>query len=130
MTTEASSTTNLKGNLPLKPTRKPKKKVMTDEEIKALALQAFRGEIFTSDHVHKHDANLMTIIFLPLGFMEQKQLDEMRKDVGMIYAPMADALSRSINGYPCFTSMRYISREEYRRFVAKYHALTEAVKGV
>lgn len=103
----------------------------TDVEIKELALGVYRGEIFTDRHIRSSDASLLTSIFMPLGFMDDKTAKKVDEDKPvMFYAPLAGAMPRSINGYPFLPSVAYLNEEEFVRFAAVHKALIEAIEKV
>lgn len=86
---------------------------MTDEEVKALALRIYRGEVF----------------IMPLCLMD----DEARKALaakkpGMLYADMSKALARSINGYPMFMECSTVSQPDTRRVLAKLDEIKSAME--
>lgn len=101
-----------------------------DREIKELALNIYRGDIFTSLQVRESDTYLLSSIFMPLMFMDQEQIDKMKEHKAyMLYASMSDAGPRSINGYPIFMSMNYIDEEDCKKVFEKYEAMKKAIDG-
>ena len=103
----------------------------TDEEIKELALQLYRGDIFTSMQIRDNDMQLLGNIFMPLLFMNalsKKML--MLNRAFSFYAEMKDAGPRSINGYPGFFSMSYLDQEDSKRLIDKFDAIREAMDNV
>ena len=103
----------------------------SDEQIKDLALQLYKNEIFTSLQVPDNSTHLLPSIFMPLIFM-----DDLTKKVLLLneahcfYAEMKDAGPRSINGYPMFFSMLYLNRTDADRLIKKYNAIKEAMDNV
>lgn len=110
--------------------REPKSTLpqLSDEEIKNLALGIFRNEIFTDRHVGERDLQLLSTIFMPLGFMDRKQkLDLQRKSrPGIFYASMANAGPRAINGYPMFFEVGMASTEDATKIWNEYNKLVTA----
>jgi hypothetical protein len=89
-------------------------KLKATKEQKKLALDIAEGQVFGSWSIDKHDEKLMGNIFMPLIFMSKEQLESMTKNkVIHIYEYVHKAGPRSINGYPIFSSMRYMSKDEW-----------------
>jgi hypothetical protein len=88
----------------------------TDDEVNELAKQGYRGEVFFSWAIREHDMHLLGTIFMPVLFMDEVMAKEMERDqIRHFYAPMKDAFPRSINGYPCFSSMGMLSQTDAER---------------
>lgn len=103
----------------------------TEEELTDLARAAFRGAIFTSLQVRPGDEKLIPSIFLVLALMDGTAREEFLKHKpAMLYADMADASPRSVNGYPSFFSLNFLNIEETNVFMDKYNAIVDAVKSV
>ena len=94
----------------------------TPDELKELAKSIFKGEIFTDRHVKPNEGVTLGMIFMPLMFLDGKYLEEAKK-VGMIYAHMKDAYSRSINGYPTFFTMSCLSIDDTETVLKHYDKL-------
>lgn len=89
----------------------------TDQEIRQLALDYDAGRIFLATDEEKIRLSFMTV----LAFMRQEHIEHMKKnDVVAFYEHIKDALSRSINGLPMFSTARMLSREEMERFSKAY----------
>ncbi len=102
----------------------------TDREIKDLALGVYKREIFTSAQIEKGYENMLHLIFMPLVFMKQEQIDEMQEHgVFLFYANMSDACPSSCNGYPSFLSMGYLDKDDAERMWDKYEAIKKAIDG-
>jgi len=102
---------------------------MTDEAVQTLALRIFKHEVFTSDHVADHDQNLLQSIFLCLPFMDKETIKEMQtNNIQMLWAEMSSALSRSINGYPIFTSMGMADESDRKRIWEKYERIKKLIE--
>lgn len=87
------------------------KKAKTEKEIKQLAYDIFKGLVFTNAHCK--DIDLIPIVFAPLSFMDRKMIKAFEKEKpALFYEYMDKALPKSINGYPVFGSMRYLSEAE------------------
>lgn len=98
----------------------------TEEEIKRVARGIATGEIFCNLHIHERDANLLGMIFIPLGLGGLGGLDP--EDIGMIYADMKDAGPRTINGYPIFFSAKMINRKDTATVLERSRKIVEAIK--
>lgn len=94
-------------------------------ELAELAGGIIRNEIFTDRHVAPNDVRMLPIIFMPLGFLERKQLLKLQRKErpGMLYAPMKNAGPRSINGYPMFFELHMLHPDDA-------HIVWEKVKGL
>lgn len=101
------------------------------EELAALALGIFQGRIFTSDMVAESDANLLPMIFMPLSLFAAKDYNELLKHPPtLLYGDMEKTFSRSINGYPIFSSMGMIFAQDAEILRQKYRALKAAAEEV
>lgn len=98
----------------LKPTSIPSK---SKESLTQLAKDITMNLVFTSDHIHKTDSDILSMIFMPiiLGAFSN-YTEEARKDIGMIYEYYDKAGPRSINGYPIFFSLQIMNVKD-RQFV-------------
>jgi len=105
---------------------------LTEEQISELALGIFRNEIFTERHIAEGDMRMLTSIFMPLGFMEKKDVLAMQRKQrpGLLYAKMAECGPRAINGYPMFFSVSMCSEADAQKVWAEHKRLTEAAKPV
>ena len=106
-------------------------KSLTEAEVKDLALRIFRGEVFTSSQVRKEDWELLRIIFMPLGMMEDKDIARLSKQGAvLLYADMEEAMPRSINGYPIFPSFSWINKEDAEKVTQKFKQNEKATEEV
>ncbi len=104
-------------------------KKMTDQEIKKLAEDIFRGLIFTDRQIQ--DKNEVSRVFMPLIFLNKKQMEELNNDnPGMIYEYMEKACNVSINGMPIFLSFCMISQIDAKKVFEKYNAILDSVKKI
>lgn len=100
---------------------------MTDDEIKKLAEDIYRGLVFTSRHI-QNNTDISTV-FTPLIFMNEKQLEELKANPpGMLYEYMNNAGNMAINGMPMFLSLRWIDKEDAKKVIDRYNKIIEAVK--
>lgn len=101
----------------------------TDAEIKDLAIRLYKGEIFTSNHIN--NPSLIPQIFMVLPFMNgfsKKML--ILNDAYLFYEEMSQAGPASLNGYPCFFSMRYLDRNDANRLFDKYDEIVKVMENV
>lgn len=89
---------------------------MDEKELRKLALDIRGGAVFTSAQVHPSEApDILHMVFIPLAFMEKKDLVKMRKDkIMVVYEYLDKALPRSVNGYPIFASMNLILEKKQK----------------
>ena len=100
--------------------------VKTDKELRELALGIRTGAVFTDKAIHAGEMELLNSIFLPLGLMDEDAFSQLRdQKPKMIYEYISEAGERGINGYPQFTSFKYLSENEFQRFVVQWEALRE-----
>jgi hypothetical protein len=93
----------------------------TEEELKQLAKDLLDDKIFTDAHIREGDDSLLGSIFMPIIFIDQKQRDKMEAEcVSVLFEYYSKAGPRSINGYPMFTSMNYMTKDEWEK-VFNYH---------
>lgn len=105
-----------------------KRKHLTDEEIKQLAEDLYKGLIFTDRHIH--DPKLVPMVFMPLVFLDKKQIDEIQEDFGFMYEYMSEAGPRAINDMPMFTSAKIVNKEDAKKVFEKYEQIKSAVDNI
>ena len=109
-----------------KPWKEPR---LPAEKISELALGIFQARIFTSGMIDKADWRLLPCIFMPLGFMDEKQRAEfLRHPPALMYGPLDSACPRSINGYPFLTEMGMVYEQDQKLLVHKFKALVAAAE--
>lgn len=100
-----------------KPAVKPPEPI-SEEELKAFTLGLIDGRVFTSAHVG--EADMLPMIFMPLGlgmFADHgdKELKAIDEKLGVFWEWMDRAGPRSVNGYPCFFSVRMLCKSDWER---------------
>jgi hypothetical protein len=83
------------------------------EDLKKIAIDFADGKIFTSDLLP--DMNLLPQVFVPIAlncFKDIPEEDIKKGKLWVIYEYYDKAGPRSINGYPIFFSLNYLSKEE------------------
>lgn len=114
-----------------KPSKKPDKKVnnmRTDAELKAIAEDLYKDNIFCDRHCQSPQD--IGLVFMPLMFLSPKQAKELAANVGMVYEYRHKAMPRCINGLPTFLSMNYLDKKETEKVFGYYNAIRDAVAGV
>ncbi len=97
----------------------------TDDELKQLASDLKAGWVFTNRHVE--DANMLSVVFIPLGVMDEDQVENLREDnPGLIYEYLAKAGPRSVNGLPTFFSMNLLNQSDATKVFELVAKLKEA----
>jgi len=103
----------------------------SDKELKQIALDLHSNKIFCDRHlkqITKHDPHFIKMVFMPLVFMDGKELEKLRKRrVDFIYEYYDKAAPRNINGYPCFFSMRCLTENETERMFGFYNKIKDSV---
>lgn len=86
----------------------------TSAELSEIARGIVANEIFTDRHIAPGDERLLPIVFAPLGFLDRKQVLELQRKQrpGMMFAKMAQAGPRAINGYPMFFELTLLHPED------------------
>jgi hypothetical protein len=92
----------------------------TDKELRQLAKRVVNREIFISNQ-----SDVIQMSFLVLALAGPDQIPE---DVGAVYEEMSKAGPRSINGYPCFFSCQFLTREETKLVVGYINEFEELMK--
>lgn len=86
----------------------------SDEELRELIRDFVENKIFTDRHIHRDEQmSLLAVVFLPLTFGAANMFDA--QSVGLIYERLDQAGPRSVNGYPCFTSMQLLHVKDWTR---------------
>jgi len=91
---------------------------LSDDQLKSFIIDFVSGRIFTDLEISHVTGNnsLMTMIFMPLGF---GAISDWSKDriasIGRIYEYFDAAGPRAVNGFPMFTSVRFLHKEDWER---------------
>lgn len=97
----------------------------TADELKQLAIDLKAGWIFTDRNIKA--ANLLSVVFMPLGIMDNDQVESLRSDgVGLIYEYLTKAGPRTINGLPSFFSMELLNQSDATKVFGLVAQLKEA----
>ena len=101
----------------------------TPEEIKQLAIDFRAGKIFSDRHLQNPED--VSMVFMVLMFLDEAAIDELKANPpAMIYEYLSEAGPRSVNGYPCFMSHKYLSKEDFEAMRDTVKKLEEAEKAV
>lgn len=104
-------------------------KPMTDDEIKRIAEDIYRGLIFTDRHIKNPEE--ISSVFMPLVLLDKRQCEELKNNPpGMIYEYIDKAGNMAINGMPTFMSFRMTSQEDAKKIFEKYDQIVEAVRRI
>lgn len=89
----------------------------TDEELRHLAMHLVHGNIFGSWDCP--DTDILRMVFLTVGLYTTENLQEL-KDAGVhgFYEYMDKAGPRTINDYPMFLSVKFLSKNEMEKMSA------------
>jgi hypothetical protein len=105
---------------------KEKFEPMTDDEIKKLAEDIYKGLVFTDRQLNNRED--LQMVFLPLALMEKEHIEELRGiNPGMIYEYLDRAGPMAINGMPIFTSFKIASIDDTEKIFDHYFKIKEAV---
>ena len=95
----------------------------TEQELKEIALDIISGTIISSMTIRDKD---LSTVFMPLTFMNKNQYSKfIDQKPGVIYEYFDQALPRSVNGLPIFTSMKVLDIDECHRLVKIIKELEE-----
>lgn len=102
----------------------------TDEELKKIATDLYKGVLFTDRHVT--DKRLFSNVFMPFVFMDEKQIDGLKKDIDngkidLIFESMDKAGPRTINGMPIFMSFQTLDKEETKKVFEYYKKIKDSI---
>lgn len=93
---------------------------VSEERLREFVLGVLDGTLYTSNQVRREQD--IPLVFLPVAFGGFKDwTEDALKKVGVLYAPMSAALPRSINGYPMFTEVRVLHRDDWARASKAIH---------
>lgn len=102
---------------------------MTDDEIKQLAEDMYKGIVFTDRHIQIKEELLS--VFAVLVLMDQEQLDKLKRNPpGMIYEYLDKAGPMAVNGMPIFFSFKMASIDDTKKILERYNNIMEAVAKV
>ncbi len=102
---------------------------MTDQDIKKLAEDMYKGLIFTNVHVERQEDVMM--VFMPLILSGEEFIDKLQKNPpGMIYEYIERAGPMAINGMPIFSSCKMVSIEDTKKVFDHYNKIVDAVARV
>jgi len=91
---------------------KPKR---SDEELKQLALDYYKGLIFTDRQCRTPED--VQSVFMILFFMNKKQIEDLQKEPPKLIFEYYDKAGRmAVNGYPTFFSCSFLNEEEFKKF--------------
>jgi hypothetical protein len=103
--------------------------VKTDDELKQIAKDMWKGRIFTNRHCK--DETLLGSIFMSLALGGLNNLpDEDVNDIGMVYEYLSEAGPRAINGYPMFMSCRLLSKADTTKVFDYYDKMVDFEKNI
>lgn len=104
-------------------------KPLTDEEIKKLADDIYKGIVFTDRHIQ--NPGDISGVFMLLALLSEEQIEAFKANMpGMIYEYMDKAGPMAINGMPMFLSLRFLSQEDAKKVDEKYLQIKNAVEKV
>lgn len=96
----------------------------TQKELAEIALKIFKNEIWCSWFIRKGEEHMLPNIFMPLIFLSNEdKLSLVEKKVSCFYADMSNAGPRTVNGYPIFSTVGYLTDEENKKVFEIYSDL-------
>lgn len=105
---------------------------LSNKDIAKLALEIYRGEIFTDRHIREGEGqDVLGMIFMPLIMMNDDQRQELIDNPpGLVYEYRASAGPRAINGYPMFSSCRFLAQEAADKVWKKYKEIRASMESI
>lgn len=103
---------------------------LSEDKLREFVLGVLDGRIYIDRQVGNPED--VGHVFFPLlfGAFSGYNEDSLKSYVGCIYEYMDQALPRSINGRPCFASMRILHTEDWKRAHAAIVAEQERRKNI
>lgn len=98
-------------------------------ELKKIAVALFGGQIFTTFHIRAGHEHLGKQIFMPALFLDDEAREKLHaRKPHVFYEYLSEAGPLSINGYPIFTSMQMLVKEDWEIVVGMSKKMEEAAK--
>ena len=98
-----------------------------DKELKQIAIDIYKGHIFTDRQVY--NAKDLPLVFMVIPFMDEKDIKKLQDDPpGLMFEYIDKAGPRAINGMPSFFSMQMLSKEDTKKAFDLVDKLKEAEK--
>ena len=103
---------------------------MSSENLSVLAKDIATNSVFLSTMIREHDAaNVLHMVFMPLALGCLSDLSkEEAEDIGLIYEYLKEAGPRGINGYPMFTSCRFLTKKDTEIVFEKAKRIIKAME--
>lgn len=102
---------------------------MTDEHVKKLAEDMYKGLVFTNRHIDRQED--VPRVFMPLLIIEDEIRDKLLQDPpGMIYEYMDRAGPMAINGMPMFLSLQMVSIDDTKRVIECLNKIKCAIENI
>jgi hypothetical protein len=93
--------------------------MLSDERIKEIGIDLYKGLIFTSLQVQ--NPSDIGMVFMPILLMDENQMAEFKElKPFVIFEYFDKAGPRSINGYPIFWSCCHATKEEWEKIYDIY----------
>ena len=107
----------------------------TDAELKTLAEDIFKGNVFTDRNLPPNNPHGVTMVFPVLWMLDKEQIKDLQKknksgEVDMFYEYLDRASPRSCNGYPMFFSVQILSKGEAQKVWKLVDKMKEAMASV
>jgi hypothetical protein len=91
---------------------------MEEKDLKQLAIDVSENKVFGTFHMNESDSRNLSVVFMPLIFLNDEQRKEMVDDnIVHFYEYYDKAGPRSVNGMPCFFSVCRINKDDWNKTV-------------
>lgn len=99
---------------------------MTKKETFRLANDIHDNKVFITLGMEKEIGDLLPSIFMPLTFMGEEHRKELMDSKPVcLYEYYDKAMNRGINGYPIFTTFKWLNQEQAAEIIAILQKLDE-----
>lgn len=98
----------------------------SDEKLKELALDYYKGLIFTDRQCRTTED--VQSAFMIFTLMDEKQIKVLQeKNPKLIFEYYSKSTTWSVNGYPTFFSFSYLNEEEFKKFTEFFDKIKGSV---
>ena len=102
-----------------------------EPEMKELAMAMRAGTVFSSDHIPANQGSMIGSVFMVLMLGGRSVARSVAiHDFTFFYENLSEAGPRSINGMPCFFSVKMLTRKDHKRLYAKMAQIEKALADV
>lgn len=102
---------------------------LTNAQCEKIGIEMAHGQIFHSAFIR--DMRELRMVFMVLAFADREMIESMENEgIVAFYEYMREALPRSINGMPIFSSCRKLTADENTRVIDSYNREVDRMKAL